>query len=288
MKIKNEEEYLALLERIEAKRAGAAPSAPERSLESIRGVKLKAKKSKNDAKEGEPAKRQGVKEAPILASLRSCSMEVEASPSHVTILFKGARLFTLNEIYALLQYRKYVVFDYKKQWHALVRQALASLGASQPHFDRPCKITLFRQGAKPVDRDSLMVMFKYLIDALKDEPKKGLVGIFPDDNPDIVYDDDKIQTRGEPLVGVRVDLIDPAPSDDGRSASSLFDHPQGRDLGAAPTPKPQPKPRPSKKTSAKPAQDPARSRDAPTAKRPSRAKKSELKAKGSQPADESL
>jgi hypothetical protein len=268
MKIKNDEEYQALLARIAAKNANGALAAPERSLESLRGVKLKATKAREGVNASEPAKRQGVKEAPILSSLRACDVEAECSPTHVTLLFRGARLFTLNEIYALLQYRRYVIFDYKKQWHVLVRQALSDLGEAKPHFDKPCKITLFRQGSKAVDRDSLMVMFKYIIDALKDEPKKGLDGIFPDDNPDIVYDDEKIQTRGEPLVGIRVDLIDPAPGEDTRRAASLFDRPQGRDLGAGPLPKAEPaRKRALKKSAAamdcaKPSKAPARPKQA--------------------------
>ena len=160
-----------------------------------------------------------------MTSLRECQIEVEASPTHVTLLFRGARLFTLNEIYALLQYRSYIIFAYKKQWHALVQNGLRLMGRSRPHFDGPCKLTLFRQGKKAVDRDSLMVMFKYIIDALKDEKNSRTLGIFPDDNPDIVYDDEKIQSIGEPMVGLRVELISPAPQVATRGAEHLFDRP---------------------------------------------------------------
>jgi hypothetical protein len=54
-----------------------------------------------------------------------------------------------------------------------------------------------------------MVMFKYIIDALKDDPKSGLTGIFPDDNPDIVYSDEKIQriNHNVPIVGIKIERI---------------------------------------------------------------------------------
>lgn len=160
-----------------------------------------------------------------MASLKQCSVEVECSATHATMLFKGARLFTLNEILAILQYRSYIVFSYKKHWQALVQQGMSLMGPGKPHFDAPCKITLFRQGKKAVDRDSLMVMFKYIIDALKDAAKTPNSGILTDDNPDIVYEDDKIQTIGEPLVGFRVQLIQPAPVKDARSVATLFNAP---------------------------------------------------------------
>lgn len=173
-----------------------------------------------------PKKRQGVKEMPILQSLSQCSIRVEVSPTHVSLVFDGARLFTLNELFALLEYRKYVVFAYKKQWRELVARGLALAGDELPHFKTPCKVTLFRQGSKLVDRDSFSVMFKYIIDALKDEPKQSRRGIFPDDNPDIVFDDDKWQSLGDPIVGIRVDLIDPVPVIDRASrVNQLFNNP---------------------------------------------------------------
>lgn len=248
MKIKNEEGYQHLLAVLAAKRAGTPPPLapgepakppPRRRAAPARGETV----SLADLAEppAEIKKRQGVKETPILASLHDCAASVECSPTHATLLFDGARLFTLNEIYALLQYRSYIVFSYKKQWHALVRNALLAMGRSKPHFDGPCKVTLFRQGRKSVDRDSLMVMFKYIIDALKDEPKHGFLGLFPDDNPDIVYEDEKIQTLGPPMVGIRIDVILPAPSPSGKDGRSLFNR-SAPEFSAPPPPPPkQPK-----------------------------------------------
>lgn len=263
MKIKNEEEYQHLLAVLAAKRAGLPP--PPGAAEPPKAAKARRKASTDGAlvslaELAEPAaeikKRQGVKETPILASLHDCLASVECSPTHATLLFNGARLFTLNEIYALLQYRSYIVFSYKKQWHSLVRNALLAMGKSKPHFDGPCKVTLFRQGKKSVDRDSLMVMFKYIIDALKDEPKHGFFGIFPDDNPDIVYEDEKIQTLGPPMVGIRIDVILPAPAPSGKDARSLFDCPAQELAAPEPVAEAPKKPKASR-TSAVPAEHPA-------------------------------
>lgn len=206
IKVKNEAEYQALLAQLAQKDSGTI------------------KQSQIENEKLPPKKRQGVKETPILSSLDKCKISVECSPTHATIVFDGARLFTLNEIYALLQYRSYIIFSYKKKWQALVHKALKAMGEKKPHFDTPCKITIFRQGKKAIDRDSLFVMYKYIIDALKDEPEVRQ-GLFPDDNPDIVYSDEKIQSIGQPIVGIRIDLISPIPTPTKLSVSTLFDTP---------------------------------------------------------------
>lgn len=236
-KIKTEAEYQELLAKINQKKPGTDFSLdPELTAQPAkkRSRRKTDKASANilaDLAVAEisstqkPKKRQGLAETPIMMSLRSCEISVECSATHATLLFKGARLFTLNEIYAILQYRSYIVFAYKKQWHSLVQNGLRMMGRDKPYFDGPCKITLFRQGRKSVDRDSFSVMFKYIIDALKNDSKAPIAGIFPDDNPDIFFDDEKIQTLGTPMVGIRVDLIVPTPTIPSKTAESLFDAP---------------------------------------------------------------
>lgn len=230
----SEEQYQSLLDKIAhgghskiASDQGAPEPAPKRK-------KPRAPAAKNQDPDPEcafpeldsrtaPKKRQGVQDLPIMTSMRECSIAVEASDTHISIAFFGARLFTLNEIFAILQYRKYVVFGYKKLWHDLAQTALARLGDRKPRFPGPCRATFFRQGSKVVDRDSLSVMFKYILDALTDHPKKGIVGIFPDDNPEIIADDQKIQSKGDPIVAIRIDALDSAPK--ALSVESLFDGP---------------------------------------------------------------
>lgn len=239
-------------------------------------------------------KRQGVKETPIMTAVRECSITVEAGPKHIVIVFEGARLFTLNELLAILQYRKYIVFGYKKLWQELVLKALKQMGKDKPHFDGPCNVILFRQGAKMIDRDSFTVMFKYIIDALKDEPRKGVQGIFPDDNPDIVFSDEKRQAIGEPIIALRVELIDPAPQPQTHRAEELFSNPsiwssRAAKPAAGDNP-PQAPARAPKKTKAPAPSEPAPSQGAvsqaplaaggPAASKPKRAKAS----KSSEPA----
>lgn len=250
----SEADYQRLLENLaRGKNAAARGDAQASEAEGEKPAKPAAKRSaKNKASEpaaiapSEPAaggslaaalgvpsssivsdkkKRQGVKETPIMTAVRECSITVETGPRHIVIVFEGARLFTLNELLAILQFRKYIVFGYKKLWQELVLKALKQMGKDKPHFDGPCNVILFRQGAKMIDRDSFTVMFKYIIDALKDEPKKGLQGIFPDDNPDIVFSDEKRQAIGEPIIALRVELIDPAPQTELHTAEGLFSDP---------------------------------------------------------------
>jgi len=178
----------------------------------------------------EKKKREGVKETPILTSLRECQVRVEAGDNHVSILFEGARLFSLNELFALLQYRSYIIFGYKKLWQQLTKNALSKLsgqlGADQPlpHFEA-CKLTLYRQGRKKIDRDSIEVMFKFIIDALKDDSKKGRPGLFPDDNPDVVQAAEPQQSIGTPMVGIRIEGLTLPPDPDFKP-NDLFDHPE--------------------------------------------------------------
>lgn len=169
-------------------------------------------------------KRQGVKQTPIMTAVRDCICVAEASPKHLCLMFDGARLFTLNDLFAILQVRKYVVFGYKKLWHEITRKALASLGAQKPHFDGPCHISLFRQGTRLIDRDSFAVMFKYIIDALRDDEKQNYIGLLPDDNPNIIFSDEKHQSIGPPIIGIRIDLIEPAPTLVNYQARDLFNN----------------------------------------------------------------
>ena len=168
-------------------------------------------------------KRKGAKAEPILASLNRPKIAVEAGPRHFTVAFDGARLFSLNEIFSILEKRSFVIYDYKKRWKALTRYALNSL-ESKPFFPGPCKVTLFRQGEKLIDLDSLDVMFKYIIDALKNSPKEHWSGILPDDNPNIIKGYEKSQAIGSPVVALRIEQLDPEPETMPPTCSDLFDN----------------------------------------------------------------
>jgi hypothetical protein len=212
---------------------GASAGARDERLESVLaqlglqarpGRRPKAAKAADAASGAEPAgkkRRAGVKETPIFASLSECTARAEASDKHVTLLFEGARLFSLNEILSILDKRPQLVWRYKKMWRQLTRLAVARLGPEAPRFEA-CRLTLYRQGKKKIDRDSIDVMFKFIIDALKDEPKEGFVGLFPDDNPDVVQFMEPRQSVGPALVGLRVDRVDEPDTSD-FDAKRLFE-----------------------------------------------------------------
>ena len=255
IKIKNEDEYQKLLKSLARKMEASTSQNGESQKVEKPKIRTNSTTSKT-AKASEPEspvktakKRQGVKESPILLSLQTCTIETECSETHATILFKGARLFTLNETYAMLQYRSYIIFQYKKIWQILVAKALSKMGKKKPHFNGACKVTYFRQGSKKVDRDSITSMFKYIVDALKDDAKNHYEGIFPDDNPEIIYDDDKYQTIGDHLIGIRVDLIRPQPTLDLRDEFSLLSNPPKKKISPAQDPE---KNEPTQATSKKP------------------------------------
>lgn len=168
-------------------------------------------------------KRRGVKETPIMDSVLNSKTIIEASPSHVSMAFHGARLFSLNELFAIQQYRKYIVFAYKRAWKDRVRAAINSLGANKPRLEGACKVTYFRQGSKRVDQDSLAVMFKYIVDAMKDDDQTAWTGIIVDDDPLVIRSDEKIQSKGEPIVGIRIELIFNAKPMENLSCNAIFD-----------------------------------------------------------------
>lgn len=180
-------------------------------------------------------KRLGVKEDPILTSILQTPFFTEYSPKHLTLYFPSLRLFSLNELFALLQYRKYIVFKYKKSIHDLVHKALGSIPKEhRPFFSQPCHITLYRSGAKRIDRDNFESMFKALIDGLKKTPK-NTYGVIADDNPDILFSDTKIQSIGEPSIAIRIDVINPAPKIlTNTSALTLFNSPPSSSLNYNP------------------------------------------------------
>lgn len=134
--------------------------------------------------------------------------ECSISENHFSILFKGARLLSINEILAKLQVekRKFEVFSYKKNWHNRISKILYEqkiINKNMPFFDCPVEITVFRQAPRLVDKDAVSIMFKFIIDALK-RNKDNPYGIISEDNPQIVYSIVAQSEKGEHYVGIRV------------------------------------------------------------------------------------
>lgn len=148
-------------------------------------------------------KRKGVKPNPVLSSFENARVEAKFDGESFAFVARGVRLFSLNEIYSMLQTRAFIVFSYKKKCRKLVRDAMRACSATR--IQGPCRIILHRVGKRKVDRDSIPVMFKALIDALRDE--KDFPGILVDDNPDEVVDIVVRQSVGEPCIAMRVERV---------------------------------------------------------------------------------
>lgn len=154
------------------------------------------------------AKRRGVETGPIVASVKNCAPRVRWEggefPS-LYLLFEGARLLTVNEIYSILQYRKYDVIRYKKAWHTLINRSLLCLPRDcAPVFTGAVRLELVRRAGKTLDDDGSRTPFKFAIDALV--RAKVLV----DDNRQVVGSTRVFDVKGANAVGIRIIAIPPA------------------------------------------------------------------------------
>lgn len=145
----------------------------------------------------------------VLDSLKDCQPEVKIIKNGFVVIFPSVRLYTLNQLFAIMQYSKFNIFGYKKMCHMLVRKALFNQGIT---LKPPLKVSLYRSGSRKVDNDSLCAMFKYFIDGLGTDPKDGKdtkANIIIDDNPEIIQEYLLVQEKGEPCVAMRVEMIKP-------------------------------------------------------------------------------
>lgn len=150
----------------------------------------------------------------IIKTNRHAVIKTTISDNHVSIAIDGAKLLSINQIFAILQYRKYEMFAYKKSWHEIIKKALDDafieqklIGKALPFFDTAVEVTVFRQAPKLVDEDALTTMFKYIIDGLKRNTKHNPNGILAEDNPKIVHKIECYSEKGTHCVGIRIRLI---------------------------------------------------------------------------------
>lgn len=162
-----------------------------------------------------PAKKaQGIKTSEVNKLNKQAKVHFSSSEYHVSILFEGAKLLSVNQIFAILQYRKYEIFTYKKIWHELIKKVLdeqsiilRSENKKLPFFNEAVEITLFRQASRLVDEDAMSTMFKYIIDGLKRDDEDNPNGILEEDNPKIVHRIVCYSEKGEPFVGIKIKKI---------------------------------------------------------------------------------
>lgn len=149
----------------------------------------------------------------IIKQNNDSKITTSISEEHFSIIFEGARLLSINQIFAILQSRKYEIFNYKKSWHTIIKKnleeqywLLKSQNKTLPFFDSNVEITIFRQAPRLVDEDSLITMFKYIIDAFK-KTDKNCYGILAEDNPKIVHKIESYSEKGEYCVGIKIKKI---------------------------------------------------------------------------------
>ena len=139
---------------------------------------------------------------------QSSIIETSSSNNHFSVLFHGAKLLSVNQIFTILQYKKYEIFTYKKIWHQLIMNALSlekeKNSHSLPFFDDAVELILFRQAQKLVDEDAITTMFKFIIDGFKFHPQKNPLGILEEDNPKIVHKISCYSEKGIPIVGIKI------------------------------------------------------------------------------------
>lgn len=147
-------------------------------------------------------KRRAQESAPILQSLRHCLPKVKVEKGELPILsiwMDGARVFTINDIFQILQYRKYEIMNYKKAWKSLIHRSILLIPIQdRPHFKGPVRIELVRRGKKRLDDDATRIVFKHAIDALVKEK------ILLDDNPNVVVETKAWDYQGKIGLGIRL------------------------------------------------------------------------------------
>lgn len=151
-------------------------------------------------------KKLGIKVKENIINLNEkCEIKITYNQDYVSILFVGARLLSINQIFSILERRTYEIFKYKKMWQFLVQKAIEGK-EDLPWFEQDCELVLLRQAPRLVDNDALSTMFKYIIDALKvDKEKNKKYFILKEDNPIVVNNIKLIQIKSkEYVVGIRV------------------------------------------------------------------------------------
>lgn len=168
---------------------------------------LNSLKDNNENKLNIEKKKKGTDVNIIISSLKNSSITTltsnEKGSEKICIWFSGARVLTLNQIFAILEKRPYEVFKYKKVWQECINNAIMTIPLDQrPYFNKTTRLTLFRRGTRLIDMDGFPTAFKYCIDALR------YSGILSEDNPNIISEIIPIQQKGATSIGIMLESID--------------------------------------------------------------------------------
>lgn len=146
----------------------------------------------------------------VIESIKTAIIHTSTSDNHLSLVFDGARLLTLNELLSLMPYQPYLVYNYKTAWKNKIDDALILAkdiyGKKMPEFADSCVFVGFRRSTRLVDRDGLPACFKYILDDLRNQlavPER----ILKDDNPNLIVDTPCFQVIGSAMVGVRLERV---------------------------------------------------------------------------------
>lgn len=148
--------------------------------------------------------------ADVIQSIKTAIIHTSVSEEHISLVFDGARMLTLNEILAILPFQPYLVYNYKKAWVNKIDEALmlakAMYKKRMPEFTESCLFIGYRRSTKLVDRDGLASCFKYILDDLRNQLAVS-ERILKDDNPNLIFDTPCFQTTGPALIGIRLERV---------------------------------------------------------------------------------
>lgn len=145
----------------------------------------------------------------VVQSIKESKISFTYDESSLLIILDGARVLSVNQIYALLQKRlnntkksiPYYIVTYKKIWSEKMNEIveniiLDSIKNNQllPNFNKyihngyKVKLFIYRQSTKLLDEDNIYGSFKVIIDCLR--KKYNFLGIeynfIPDDNKNFI------------------------------------------------------------------------------------------------------
>lgn len=224
----SEDEFLQMKQRLKGKTASSdsiEETQPPTCKKEIQSKTSKIKKSSQaEANEEDPdwtaprtakvKKKTGksinthVKD--VIESIKTSIIHTSTSENHLSLVFDGARLLTLNELLSLMPYQPYLVYNYKTAWKNKIDDALIlakdMYGKKMPEFSDSCVFVGFRRSTRLVDRDGLPACFKYILDDLRNQIAIS-EKILKDDNPNLIVDTPCFQVVGSALVGVRLERV---------------------------------------------------------------------------------
>ena len=208
-----EQELNSLLKKNPKLKISSGENKPDSKISIATKKSIKTPKIKFEEDKVKTKTSGALKTSELIKINNAAPYEFTYSKDHVSFLFKGARLLTINQIFAMLQIgkKKFEVFNYKKSWHKIITNILNEKNLFHkdiPFFNDSVEVTLFRQAPRLVDEDALNTMFKYIIDALKRNGNDNPYGIIAEDNPKIVHRIVSQSEKGEHYIGIKIKRIE--------------------------------------------------------------------------------